>query len=72
MPVLLEGVTARETEAADLGAQELINKEIASELHVTARTIQTHMERMFKKLGIRSRAELVARVYAAMTSKRNE
>ncbi|MCC6139891.1 MAG: helix-turn-helix transcriptional regulator [Nitrospira sp.] len=70
--VLLDGVTAREAEVAGLVARGLTNKEIASQLHVSARTIQTHLERTFKKLGVRSRGELAARVYLAIVRKHNE
>ncbi|ULA63385.1 MAG: hypothetical protein LZF86_110080 [Nitrospira sp.] len=72
VPVLLEGVTAREAEVAGLVARGLTNKEVASQLHVSARTIQTHLERIFKKLGVRSRGELAARVYLEIMRKDNE
>lgn len=59
----VSGLTPRETEVAWWVARGLTNKSIASHLHVSSRTVQTHLERMFKKLRIRSRVELVARAY---------
>lgn len=60
---VIPGVTVREAEVAGWVAQGLTNKAIASKLQISSRTVQKHLERMFKKLGVRSRAELVARAY---------
>ncbi|MDP3090778.1 MAG: helix-turn-helix transcriptional regulator [Nitrospira sp.] len=60
------GVTAREAEVVGWVAKGLTNKAIASQLEISSRTVQKHMERMFRKLGVRSRAELVTRVYLDM------
>ncbi|MFO0707260.1 MAG: helix-turn-helix transcriptional regulator [Nitrospira sp.] len=60
---VMPGVTAREAQVVEWLTKGLTNKEIASQLQISSRTVQTHMERMFKKLGVRSRAELVARAY---------
>lgn len=57
------GVTAREAEVIGWVAKGLTNKSIASQLQISSRTVQKHMERMFRKLGVRSRTELVTRVY---------
>ncbi|MBI2852672.1 MAG: response regulator transcription factor [Chloroflexi bacterium] len=37
----------------------LSNKEIASEMGISERTVQTHLTRIFKKLGVGSRTEMV-------------
>lgn len=60
------GVTVREAEVIGWVAQGLTNKEIALQLQISSRTVQKHMERMFRKLGVRSRTELVTRVYMDM------
>lgn len=60
------GVTVREAEVIGWVAKGLTNKVIASQLQISSRTVQKHMERMFRKLGVRSRTELVARVYMNM------
>jgi DNA-binding NarL/FixJ family response regulator len=36
----------------------MISKQIASELNISVKTIETHRSRLMKKLGIRSVAEL--------------
>jgi two-component system competent response regulator ComA len=40
-------------------ARGLGNKQIAVELGVSARTVQTHLTRVFAKLGVSSRTEAV-------------
>jgi NarL family two-component system response regulator LiaR len=52
--VLLSG---RELEVIRLGAEGLINKQIAKELSVGERTIQSHWRNIFNKLGVSSRTE---------------
>jgi DNA-binding NarL/FixJ family response regulator len=37
---------------------QLTNKEIATELHLTERTVKFHVSELFKKTGYRKRAEL--------------
>jgi DNA-binding NarL/FixJ family response regulator len=39
------------------------NKQIAAELHVTVRTVESNLTRIYKKLGISSRSQLAARMY---------
>lgn len=60
---LSKGITAREAQVVECVAKGNTNKQIASHLQISSRTVQTHLERMFKKLSVRSRAELVARFY---------
>ncbi|MDN5917599.1 MAG: helix-turn-helix transcriptional regulator [Pseudonocardia sp.] len=36
------------------------NREVGAELHVSTKTVQYHLTRIYSKLGIRSRAELAA------------
>jgi DNA-binding NarL/FixJ family response regulator len=51
-------LTAREREVATLAVTGATNREIASQLFVSARTVENHLQRAYEKLGIRSRAEL--------------
>jgi non-specific serine/threonine protein kinase len=51
-------LTPREREVAELVALGRSNREIATSLVVTVRTIETHLENAFRKLGVQSRAEL--------------
>ena len=56
-------LTRRETEVAALAARGLTDRQIAAELVITEGTVGVHLERIFGKLGIRSRAQLA--VWAA-------
>lgn len=52
------GLTARENEIVDLVRKGMSNKEIASVLTVSQRTVEGHLYRVFAKLGITQRHEL--------------
>jgi DNA-binding NarL/FixJ family response regulator len=54
------GLTAREQEILTLLADGLAPDEIAERLYISARTVGTHMEHVFRKLGVRTRAQAVA------------
>jgi two-component system NarL family response regulator len=61
---LAEGVThvqltPRELATLRLMADGKANKEIASELGISARTVKTHLGHLFEKLGVTSRTEAV-------------
>jgi DNA-binding CsgD family transcriptional regulator len=57
-------LTAHELRVAQLVAQGLTNRETAAALFVSAKTVEHHLRNVFRKLGIRRRAEL-ARLMAA-------
>ena len=52
------GVTPRETEVLDLVTAGLPNKDIATRLHVSHRTVEKHIESLLRKTGARSRTQL--------------
>lgn len=54
-------LTPQEQAVARLVAQGLRNREVAAELVVSAKTVETHLSRVYAKLGIRSRTELAHR-----------
>jgi DNA-binding CsgD family transcriptional regulator len=56
------GLSEAERRVAELAAQGLANKEIAARLYVTVRTVEAHLSKVYAKLGIRSRSQLVARL----------
>lgn len=58
------GLTEAEGRVAELVAEGLSNKEIASRLFVTVRTVEANLTRVYAKLGVRSRTELVRRLSA--------
>lgn len=54
------GLTAREIEVLRLVRQGRSNREIAEQLFVTHRTAQTHLQHIFDKMGVNSRAAAAA------------
>lgn len=57
-----EALTERETEVLRLLAQGQSNKEIARSLHITEKTVKTHVSNILSKLGVQSRTQ--ATLYA--------
>jgi DNA-binding CsgD family transcriptional regulator len=57
-----DGLTPAERRVAALVAEGRTNREVAAVLFLGERTVETHLTRIYAKLGIRSRTEL-ARVY---------
>jgi DNA-binding NarL/FixJ family response regulator len=52
-------LTTREREVVRLVALGLRNAEVAAQLFISAITVKTHLSRIFYKLGVRDRADLV-------------
>lgn len=61
----IEQLTPAEREIVSLLCEGLTNPQIAHRLTVSARTVQGHLLRVFRKLGVSSRTELVARMLRA-------
>ncbi|WP_158513871.1 helix-turn-helix transcriptional regulator [Ramlibacter tataouinensis] len=57
------GLTAREAEVARLVAAGCGNEEIAKLLFVSRYTVEDHLKKCYEKLGVRSRSELVSRLF---------
>ena len=54
-------LTASERRVAELVAEGRTNREVAAALHVTSRTVEGTLSRVYAKLGVRSRTELARR-----------
>jgi DNA-binding CsgD family transcriptional regulator len=55
-----EDLTPTERRVAELVARGLSNREVAAELFVSVRTVESTLTRTYAKLGVRSRTELAA------------
>jgi DNA-binding CsgD family transcriptional regulator len=53
-----DALTATERRVASLAMEGMTNRQIAETLYVTRKTIESHLERVFRKLGIHARGEL--------------
>jgi DNA-binding CsgD family transcriptional regulator len=60
IPVKAAGLTARELQIVELVALGRTNAEIGTELWITENSVKQALKRMFRKLEVVSRAELVA------------
>ena len=60
-----ENLSPREQEVLDLLAKGYLYKEIAKQLNISYGTVHTYIERIFKKLHVRSRGQAVAKYLGA-------
>jgi DNA-binding CsgD family transcriptional regulator len=63
------GLTARERTVAEHVGRGLSNREVATELGITPKTVEHHLSRVYAKLGVTSRAQLAGR---ALDGERDE
>jgi DNA-binding NarL/FixJ family response regulator len=57
-------LTAQEVRVALAVSRGATNREVATELFLSPKTIEFHLGRVYRKLGIRSRTELASKVAA--------
>ena len=60
----IEGLTPAESRIAALVAEGRTNREVAAALFLTEQTVASALTRVYRKLGVRSRSELVRRLPA--------
>jgi DNA-binding NarL/FixJ family response regulator len=61
----IESLTERELQVARLVVDRKTNPEIASELFLSQKTVETHLRNIFRKMGVSSRVELARAVERA-------
>jgi LuxR family transcriptional regulator, positive regulator of biofilm formation len=57
--LLQKGLSNRESEVAELVTKGLSNKEVANQLFVTEKTVKFHLTNIYKKMNVKSRAQLI-------------
>jgi DNA-binding CsgD family transcriptional regulator len=58
-PAVSEGLTPAQSRVAELVVAGLSNQEIASTLFMSTRTVESHLTKIYREYGVRSRAQLV-------------
>jgi DNA-binding CsgD family transcriptional regulator len=56
-------LTERERDVLELVSQGLTNREVAAQLVISPGTVRTHLEHVYEKLGVRTRAGAVAAAF---------
>lgn len=54
-----KGLNVRERDVAALVSKGLSNKEVANQMTLTEKTIKFHLTNTYRKLGLKSRAQLI-------------
>ena len=57
--LISRGLSNRESEVAELTTKGLSNKEISDRLFITEKTVRFHLTNIYKKLDVKSRAQLI-------------
>ena len=61
--MMLDGLSQRERNVLSCLEKGFSNKEIALALGISPRTVQKHLQRVFRFLGVESRVEAIVAVY---------
>lgn len=61
-------LSPREVDISESVVDSLTEVEIGHRLGISRHTVHAHLERLYRKLGIKSRCELVVRLFAAYVS----
>lgn len=58
----IDGLSQAELRVADAVARGLTNREVASTLLISVKTVDFHLQQIYRKIGVRSRTELAVRM----------
>ena len=61
--------TPAERQAAELACDGRTNRQIAEQLFLSEKTVEAHLSRAYRKLGVRSRTQLAVKMTAARTGR---
>jgi DNA-binding NarL/FixJ family response regulator len=61
---LRASITPRELEILEYASYGLTTKQIANRLGLSSRTVETHVAKVYKKLGVRNRVQAISRASA--------
>ena len=70
-PTVSNGLTPAQTRVAELVVDGMSNREIANTLYMSPRSVEAHLTKIYRELGLRSRAQLAAAMSAAPGSESN-
>ena len=68
---LLKALTEREQQVVSRAALGQVNRQIADELHISSHTVSSYMRRIFLKLGVGTRTEMVFKCRKLIETQRN-
>ena len=69
LPYMRDELTPREVEILVLASEGLSNSEIGARLWVTEQTVKFHMSNVFRKMGVKNRAQAAVRFQAMKVEK---
>lgn len=59
------GFTPAEREVAELATSGMTNRQIAERLYLSQKTVEAHLSRAYRKVGVRSRTQLAVHLAGA-------